>query len=134
MTTVRAAMKVHPLAGIVLRQLGGGKEAVETAIDAGKHGADAGWPGFTWYSDTVPWAKRHKRAILAAARDMAIEIGDGGVFRMVAGFNCLKDTGEAAVEAVLIGTSKDEDDQTAVWNALAWFALEAVGRALEPDA
>lgn len=126
MVTVTQARKAHPLAGIVLRQLGGGKDAVQSAIEAGRHGADAGWPGFTWYRDTVPFGRRHKRAILECAAELA---GDLGTVGLVKSFQCLK--GVDGVEAVLLGTSRDEDATTAVYNALAWFALEEVGHALE---
>lgn len=126
--SIKRAMKAHPLAGIVLRQLGGGKDAVQSAIEAGRHGTDAGWPGFTWYSDTVPFAKRNKRAILECAAELAGEMGTDTV-ALVKGFQCLK--GVEGVEAVLLGTSRDADSTTAVYNALAWFALEEVGSALE---
>jgi hypothetical protein len=129
--TLTQARKAHPLASIVLRQLGGGREAIDSAKEAGQHGADAGWPGFTYHSETVPWARRHKRTILDAAHDLARDIGEGGAVALVCGFNCLKDYDKAEVEAVLTGTSRDADTQTAVYNALAWFALEEVGRALE---
>lgn len=134
MTTLKEAKSAHPLASIVLRQLGGGREAVETARDAGKHGADSGWGGFIYYSETVPWAKRHRRAILACAQAMADDCGVASVSQMVADFGCVKGNATAMeVESVLMGAG-DDDLQTIVWNALAWFALEEVGRAIEGDA
>lgn len=129
--TIKRAREAHPLASIVLRQLGGGKDAISSAIEAGEHGADAGWPGFTWHSDTVPWAKRHRAAILKACRDMMDDLGEPGTIAQFLGtFRCLRDYRPVDIESALGSYPTDEDITTAVYNALAWFALEEVGRAL----
>lgn len=128
-TRYERACEAHPLAKIVLEQLGGGEDAIGDAIQAGEHGADAGWSGFTWHSDTVPFSQTHKRAILRCAGELAHEIGEGNAVALVQGFRCLKDYRDDVAD-VLTGCSDDEDASTVVWNALAWFALEEVGRSL----
>lgn len=133
--TIKHAKTVHPLAPAVLRQLGGGQDAIETAIDAGAHGADSGWSGFTYYRDTCAFTAKHRTAIAAQVEDMAREFGESAI-GMVRGFRCLgKEIDEKHVALALYGgRAHDKDTQDGVdlvENALAWFALEEVGRALE---
>jgi len=135
MITLKEAYQRHPLAKAVLNQLGGGVEAIQSAKEAGEHGADAGWPGFTYYSDTCAFTKGHRRAIAEAVEEMAEQLGEDPI-RMVKGFNCLdKNTTTRAVAVALYGgrARNGDDEATQVENALAWFALEEVGRALEDD-
>lgn len=130
--TIKQALASHPLAPAVLRQLGGGRDAVQSAIEAGEHGADAGWPGFTYSADCVQFAKRHRNAIATMASDMASEIGDAGAMELVKGFRCLKDDKDIEEDTIgrcLYGIATGDDADT-VYNALAWFALEEVGRAI----
>lgn len=140
--SVKSATSAHPLAPAVLRQLGGGADAVQNAIDAFEHGADGGSPGFTYYSDTVAFFKRHRAAIVEAVESMAQDLGENPA-DMVAGFNCLGGRDRKphlngrehlaeylpSVSRCLYGGRLTEDDVN-VANALAWFALEEVGRAI----
>jgi len=133
--TVAAATKAHPLASAVLRQLGGGADAVAYAIEAGEHGADAGWSGFTYYADTIAFAKRHRAAILDSIRADADDMGEQYPHRFVAGFKCLSEVidAESLASIALYGgkcRKENEDDFDLVLNALAWYALETVGRAI----
>lgn len=122
----------HPLQQAVLDQIGD-DDARQIAIDAGNNGANAGWSGFTYYSDTCAFASQHRTAIAACVSEMAEEMGEG-VIEFVRGFNCLDDeTPDQAIAAALWGTCGDDDDVMQVENALAWFALEEVGRALDND-
>ena len=110
----------------VVRQIGGWESFKESAQDVAENGADAGFSGFIYYNETVPLAKRHKKAILTYAKQLTREIGEGNEFDMIAGFNCLKmEAGEVA-EAIYNPRS---EERTQVFNALAWFALEEVARA-----
>ena len=134
--TVKAARAAHPMAPAVLRQLGGGADAVSSALDAASHGADSGFSGFTYYRDTIVFALRHRRAIAQMVRDMASDLGEEPI-RMVKGFRCLADLEDAdeAIALALYGgraRSKDVADSVDLaLNALAWFALEEVGHAIE---
>jgi hypothetical protein len=132
--TLAKARKAHPLAAAVLRQLGGGREALEQAIEAGRHGADAGWPGFTFYDDTVGFTRRHRAAICGAVEQLAADLGEEPI-AMVRGFRCLGgDISHRAVsQALWGGRGADKDEVEQVENALAWWALEEVGRALADD-
>ena len=69
---------------------------------------------------------------------MSEQFGDGGVISFVKGFKCLEyqlDDAEEAIAVALYGGSPRnkniEDEVMLVENALAWFALEEVGRSIE---
>jgi hypothetical protein len=125
-----------PLQKAVLRQLGGGTEAIESAKDAARHGADAGFPGFTYYKDTLSFTHRYRSEIAEAVAELARDLGETPI-GFVRGFRCLdKSIPEQAIAVSLYGgrTPKSiEYDLMQVENALAWFALEEVGRALENE-
>lgn len=108
-----------------IRQCGGWQDFREMAQDVTNHGAAGGFHGFTYYADTVPFAKRNKSVILEIARQMADDLGEP-LYKMIGGFNCLKISEGEAAEAIHNSRS---DNATNVLNALAWYALEEVCRA-----
>lgn len=139
----------------VLRQLGGGRDAIETLSDVNRGGADAGFAGFTHHSDTVAFFKKNRKEIVALAEQQADDLGEN-VAEMVASFRCLagrrlkRDRTDGfdhrttahnrailneympSVARCLYG-GRLTDDDTDVANALAWFALEEVARAFEEE-
>jgi hypothetical protein len=92
---------------IVLDQLGGGSDAIRSAIDAASYGADAGFCGFTYYSDTCGLVDDHPEVEVWADME-AEDLGHNSWLTMAA---------QAHQVSSLI-TAK---------NWLAWFALESVG-------
>lgn len=109
----------------------------ESLEDVARHGADAGWSGFTYYSDTLAFFKRHKADILALAKQQADDFGQG-MIEMVRGFRCLGNNGkpdwnEDEIADALYNPRSDSDASTQVQNAMAWYALEEVARELNPD-
>lgn len=118
------------LARAVIRQLGG----TESLEDLARHGADAGFPGFTYYADTVSFFKRNREAIKASVYEMASQLGERPS-DMVAGFRCLQpaddETRESIARCLYGGRVGEKDAQVA--NALAWFAAEEMAREMCPD-
>jgi hypothetical protein len=108
----------------VVRQMGGWESFKESAPDITRHGIDGGFHGFLYYSETVPFAKRNRKAILEMATQQADDLGMGLV-EMVKGFNCLKGATETEIVEGLAGAT----DETQVPNGLAWYAGEEVARA-----
>ena len=133
--TVKAAQEVHPLASAVLRQLGGGRDAIGLARDAANHGADGGFPGFTYSVDCRAFYRRNKKEINKAMSEMADDCGLGGLFDMVRGFGTFrhdesKPTDEE-IGSVMYGDGSDAGDMASrLYDVFAWFALEEVGRAI----
>jgi len=122
----------------VLKQLGGGAEARQTAREAAEHGADAGWPGFTYHLATAAFARRHKRAMVAALQDDASNFGQTTV-DMLGAFVCFRRMNmmpcevDALWAAYLTGTTLDGplgDLEAHFLDGLAWYALERAGHAL----
>lgn len=137
--TIKQAKESHPLAPAVLRQLGGGEDAVNSAVDAANHGADGGFHGFCYYVDTCGFTKRNRKSIAEVVEQMADDFGEGGPIALVRGFNCLKGNkyDDRHIAAALYSSPPKHDFTDTidavdlVENALAWFALEEVGRAIQ---
>jgi hypothetical protein len=108
----------------VVSQIGGWQEFKDHADDVTNHGASGGFSGFTYYTDTVSFTKRHKAAIMKMAESMADDLGES-LYAMIGGFNCLKISEGEAAEAI---HNPRSEERTNVYNALAWFALEEVCR------
>ena len=80
-------------------------------IDAGRHGADAGWAGFTWYGDTSDFYRANEGLLWELLAGDADEYGADSIPAFVASFN----------RAGLA------DDRTG-WECLvSWYALESAG-------
>lgn len=111
----------------VRRQLGGTKkETTETLRDVAAHGADAGFHGFIYYSETAKFFRRNRALILESLEESANDCGES-VLSLVAGFRCLnRDYTQDDIARVLYGPWKDDDAYTQIANALAWYALETV--------
>jgi hypothetical protein len=128
-----ATHKEKTLEQAVRAHLGGTRaEQNETLREVAQHGAAGGGHSFTYYSDTVRFARKYRKQILAAVAEYA---GDAGttVAQAVQGFRCLSGDFEVAeVEAILMGD--DRPEAAAVFNALAWFALETVAYAYDAEA
>jgi hypothetical protein len=112
------------------------EETMQTLSDIASHSADAGWHGFTYYSDTVDFAWNNKHAIRALCREYAGEFGTS-VAEMIQNFGCIgKEYGIDEINAVYFTDIKRENDDIfdVVWNALAWFALEETARKITEGA
>ena len=109
----------------VIKQLGG-KESLE---DVYNHGADGGFSGFIYHSDTIEFFRKNKKHIVMLAEDMSNDLGED-ILSMINSFNCLKDyeLSNSQIGKVLYGKFSDSDDNTQIMNALSWFALEEVAR------
>lgn len=119
---------VPAIARAVIAQTGGWDEFATLAHDVADHGADAGFSGFVYYSDTVLFAQANKADIRQLAEYVADGIGEhDGFYSFVASFNCLN--GMTTDEVADAMHDSDHDSHTEVMNALAWFALEEVCRA-----
>ena len=111
----------------VIRQIGD----IESLEDVARHGADSGFCGFTYYTDTVKFAAKHKADILERLKEDADSMGEGGVISMLAGFKCLKGNSQEEIADGLYNPRSDS--RTNVFNALAWYACEEIARELNPD-
>jgi hypothetical protein len=88
----------------------------EQIIEAGLHGADAGWPGFTLTLDCVQFFQDNADGIWDMAVQVAEDLGQN-VGELIAGF----------------GRKDMLDNWQTFQNLMAWFALEETGRYLEAN-
>lgn len=109
-----------------VRQCGGWEMFKDTAhnFQHSSCGALGGFGGFIYHTDTVPFAKRNKKALLELCKEQAEEYGYS-VGQFIAGFNCVDCDAEQVTIALYTGKGSDV---TEVYNALAWYALEEVAR------
>ena len=116
---------------LVYTQLGseGHDEFTETLKDVRDHGADCGFSGFTYYTETTKFYDEHKGVIQKALIDEAYSLGLS-CSNFVASFPCLRgDFSSMEIDSFLMGM--DQEDQGLLKNALAWFTLEIVAGQIE---
>lgn len=87
----------------------------EELMDAGKYGADAGWPGFTYYQDTERFFDANESLIWEWLVNEADALGYANVPAMIADWN-RADMAESSLGFKCL---------------VSWAVLEAVGRAVE---
>jgi len=108
----------------VVKQMGGWESFKQSAPDITRHGISGGFHGFIYYSDTIAFAKRNRKAILEMATEQAEQFGQGLV-EMIKCFRCMNGATEAEIVEGLAGNT----DRNQVPNGLAWYAGEEVARA-----
>jgi len=84
-------------------------------IDAAKHGADGGFGGFTWYTDTNKFYDENKDAIWELLEESAESMGCKNVMEMMSEF----------------GRSDMAYNDEGFKCLCSWFALEEAGNWLE---
>lgn len=117
----------------VINSLGG----VDSVSDVIRGGAEAGFPGFTYYADTHAFAMRYRKLIVKLLEESADQLGEE-VVTMVSNFGVFFDrqTRKSTMDNddrkelyKYIGGGKCE--QSTITNLMAWFALEEVCRMFE---
>jgi hypothetical protein len=103
-------------------------ELEQIFTDVCNYGADAGFNGFIYYSETIDFFNENKTLIMKEVKEMAESL-DEDPLQMIANFNCLKDMKLSTMEiAEAIYDNPTSESAGIVKNALAWFALEEVAR------
>lgn len=94
-----------------------GEDYDDTLGEIARHGADAGYPGITYYRDTVALYGAHADEIWQALYDDAGDMGEPHALALVASFGGAANVGSA--------------DQLA--NLLTWYMVERIASAAESD-
>jgi hypothetical protein len=110
----------------------GGLESLKSLsanlADCAKHGADGGFPGFTYYSDTLAFFRRNREDIVKNLELLAGELGED-IIGMVQGFGVFRHETPptaASIGRALWGISTLQEDLTNLYNVFAWFCLEEI--------
>jgi hypothetical protein len=118
------------LINAVINQLGG----MDSLSDIREHGVQGGFPGFTYYSDTVAFANRHRSSIVRLLEELADDLGED-VVAMVGNFGMFRknkmDADDKKDLYRFLGGGKCKE--TTIPNLMAWFAAEKVARMFEKD-
>jgi hypothetical protein len=123
----------HVITALGYRNTGGLeslKNLSSNLADCAKHGADGGFPGFTYYSDTLAFFRRNREDIIKNLELLAGELGQD-IISMVQGFGVFRHETPptaASIGQALWGMGKLKDDLTSLYNVFAWFALEEISR------
>jgi len=81
-------------------------------VEAGEHGADAGWPGFTYTADAADFYNANADDIWQLLNESTDDLGSPSPLALLASFQ----RADMATDAATFG------------NLLAWYALEEIGR------
>jgi hypothetical protein len=97
--------------------------------EVSEHGADCGWSGFTYYSDTIAFYKKHRTDIVRHMEQTAAEFGTD-IISMVQGFGVFRNSDKPTPSEVgrALWNGKTEDELTNLYNVFSWYALEEVAR------
>lgn len=102
----------------------------QTFSDIANYGAQSGFGNFIYYTDTAAFFDKNKALIIEHVKDVADELGED-YLDMVANFNCLKKFELHASDIAETIYGNDHEEEMEIKNALAWFALEEVARAVD---
>lgn len=103
---------------------------LENLKDVANYGADGGWNGFTYYSDTVKFFDDNKDLIMESLKELASELGEG-LLEMISKFRCLDN--EYSVDEIAEVLYANSGECEFLKNALSWYALEEVAIQLYDD-
>ena len=107
--------------------------------DVRKGGAEAGYGGFTYYTDTCGFFCKHRHMILTSLLEDVNEMGHDSIIDLMRTFPVLRDWGndsnfEPQVGSSLYGPDPenlDSEIDIVIQNTLAWYALERVALWIE---
>ena len=109
------------------------EELRSTLKDITNNGADGGFGGFIYYSETNKFARENMNLIMDQVKELADALGETPL-EMISSFRCLQGDKIDPLEIASIiyertsPESQADGTETVVLNALAWFALEEVAR------
>jgi hypothetical protein len=106
------------------------KELSSQLVTCAKHGADGGFPGFIYYSDTIRFFKQNCKDIINNIGHTAAETGTD-IIKLVQSFGVFRYSTPPAsgeVGKALWDSAHIHDDLTTLYNVFAWYALEEISR------
>jgi hypothetical protein len=104
------------------------KDLSSQLVTCAKHGADGGFPGFTYYLDTIHFFKQNRKDIVTNIGQTAAEMGMD-IIKLVQSFGVFRystppTSGE--VGKALWDSAHIHDELTMLYNVFAWYALEEI--------
>jgi hypothetical protein len=97
------------------------KELSAEFVNCAKHGADVGFSGFIYYSETIPFFKKNRTAIASHLERTAAELGTG-IFSMVQSFGIFRNSEKPTpteIGKALWDSSQSYPELTGLYNVFA---------------
>jgi hypothetical protein len=104
------------------------KELSSHLVACAKHGADGGFPGFTYQQDTIRFFKHNRKDIVTNIGQTASEMGTD-VIQLVQSFGVFRYSTPPAsgeIGKALWDSAHIHDELTTLYNVFAWYALEEI--------
>jgi hypothetical protein len=104
------------------------KELSGNLADCSKHGADGGFSGFSYHSETTAFFLRNRGDIIKNLEATAKEIGVD-LIKMIQGFVVFRYTPPPTagkIGAALWDTGRVQESLTELYNVFSWFCLEEI--------
>jgi hypothetical protein len=105
------------------------KELSDVFKECSEHGADSGFSGFIYYSETIPFFIANRQDIVNHMEQTAAEFGTD-IISMVQGFGVFRHSNKPTPSEVgrALWDSKEYQELTTLYNVFAWYALEEISR------
>jgi hypothetical protein len=104
------------------------KDLSSQLVTCAKHGSDSGFPGFTYYSDTIRFFKYNRKDIVNNIGHTATEIGMD-IIKLVQSFGVFRYSTPPAsseISKALWDSAHIHNELTMLYNVFAWYALEEI--------
>jgi hypothetical protein len=104
------------------------KDLSSQLVNCAQHGAESGFPGFTYYSDTLAFFRKNRKDIVNNIEQTAAELGED-IIKMVQFFGVFRNSTpptSGEVGKALWDSAHLYDELTNLYNVFAWYALEEV--------
>ena len=95
-----------------------------------EHGANVGFCGFIYYSETIAFYKANRKDIINHMENLAAELGTD-IISMVQGFGVFRNSTPPTASEIgkaLWGSFNHKNDFSTLYNVFAWYALEELSR------
>jgi hypothetical protein len=105
------------------------RELSQKFKEVSEHGADCGWSGFTYYTETIAFYKKHRQDIVQHMEQNAAGMGTD-IISMVQSFGDFRNSDKPTPSEVgrALWDSQTEKELTSLYNVFSWYALEEVAR------
>ena len=129
--TKKTVNNVITALGYSLQGSGGAfKELSSEFENCTEHGANIGFHGFIYYSDTITFFRANRKDIVNHMENTAAEFGTD-IISMVQGFGIFRHSEKpttAEIGKALWGSAHHWRDLISLYNVFAWYALEEIAR------
>ena len=106
------------------------KELSSEFVNCTEHGANIGFSGFIYYSETIAFFRANRQDIVNHLENMSAELGTD-IISMVQSFGVFRHSEKptsAEVGKALWGSTHHRYDLTSLYNVFAWYAFEEIAR------